>query len=391
MKKTSFLVVLFLFAGTACWPFSEDSSLSPMTLQRDSGSGRIEVTRGDEVIPVSDEIAIEPLDVIVTSKNAEAKLRLEGKRVVEIAPQSQVKIMGESSVDSLRGRLLVNAGDQTTVSFGGVEAASADAVFRIDRGYAFTRSGVYDGEVQLTAPGRPRLTVGSLFQTSVAAGTLQAPVPYQLDPKSEWDQVHLRDVLDLDEEISDLSSGLAKQIGRVRPDVDYFRGLAGGNRVGFVRAYLNRRADDLLVGFTIAQNTPEFSLGRGFKRAFSLFDEGARWSIVAAILEARFGSLVSDLAEAIVDTGIVAASGSGGEADFTLASSAAGEPGTTGTPSGSTEGSGGGEGGGDNDPEPKPKPSPTDDCESYAECQLQDLLPSPSPSPTDLTDGLISG
>ena len=198
MKKLVILTTVVLFAGTACWPFDDDSALSTMTLRRDAGDGRIEVHREGDVIAVKNEVALEPRDVIVTKDDVSAKLQLEKGRVAMIAPNSQNLIVDTSTIETQTGSLLADASAPMTVTFSGAEALLSDALFRVDRALGATRAATYRGQVRVSAPGQ-RVGLQALFQTSVSGSDVESPDPYRLDEKDPWDISYLEDVLALDE------------------------------------------------------------------------------------------------------------------------------------------------------------------------------------------------
>ena len=152
-----------------------------------------------------------------------------------------------------------------------------------------------------------------------------------------------------------------------------------------------RRAADLLTGFLIAQNTPKGSLRAQFQRAFRLFDEGAAWSVVAAIMDARISQLVAELTDVVKVTRIAVKKSGGNEVVFAASgvvdetvTGPGGQPtsGTTSTPA----------------PPPTTKPtpgksptnSPSPECGNTAECAVNEVLgddPSPDPSPSSSAKG----
>lgn len=395
MRRIAIPVLIAVLTAGACWPFSEGGELSPMTLKRTSKEGRIEVTRGNDTFSVRDETPIEPGDVVKTDGAATGLLRLEGERRIAIDVLSQTRIVGEDSVDSQRGSLLVKAEESVMVRFGEAEASATDADFRIDRGYASTRAGTYSGSIALSAPGQTTRDVGTLFQSTVVANNIQERRPYRLDPRDEWDVTQLGDIVALDQELDRLSGALTSSLGKSRPGLRYFTELAGDN-VGFMKPFLSRRPADLLIGFTIAENAPDHSLRKGFLDAFELFDDGAVWGVAAGIMDVKPRPLVADLDEVILGTGIVAG-GTGDTAEFSVAAASESDIGSdSGSTSGpvppiatggstdtaDTDGAGPSDGDGD-EKEPKTEPEP-DDCGNDVECALQDngVTPPPPPQPT---------
>lgn len=394
MKKLALPLVVALLAGTACWPFARDQELSPMSVERASGAGVIEVLRGNEVIPVGqDEVAIRAQDVIRTAGDAEARIRLAGSRESLLGSAGRVVVLGTAALELAAGSLVARAGSPTRLAMGDVALdAGDDAVVRLDRGFASARAGVYRGTATAMAPGEDRLTLARLFQASTTAGDLPpTPSPYRVDPADPYDRIYLEDVIALDERLERLRAGFQSQVGGRRPGLGYFRRLAGGEPVGFLRPYLKERipAADLLIGFTVAR-TAAGDLESQTERAFDLYERGARWGVAAAIMRVPQRPLLAELTRAITATGVVA-QGTGGEPVF-LAEGGGGElggPAPAPGPGGGGNGDGGDDGG--NDPEPRPTASPT--CDNEITCTIEDIIgPQPTPTPTsNIVDELLGG
>lgn len=384
-------LVLVLFVGVAWWRFSDASELAEMTVKRRAGV--VTVLRGGETIEVGDSTSLKPRDVVETDASGEAVVRLEGNRLLTLAPGSKIRIRDARGVESQGGSLLAQTSDLLTVTFGGVRASTPEATFRIDRGVSAARVGSYEGRVTVSAPGEERLVIGRLFQASPSVNFMpQAAVPYDFDVEDAWDRLHLEDVIALQEELDQLSAGLETQIGRERPGLDFFAAFEKGEDVSFMRPYLKRDPINLLVAFTIASHD-DGALGASFRRAFSLYDRGAEWSVAAAIMGVKLEPVLADL-EDIARVAVVAASG--GEDSFTAAAAALADAGQT--PGGP----------GDLEPQPTggpvptgapptqpPTQPPTDDpdppaeCPSWSQCTINDVTeplqpsPTPSPEPTD--------
>ncbi len=400
-------LIACLLGGTACWPFDEDQ-LAEMTLKR--VKGLIQVQRGEEQIEVSSETSLEPGDVVITGRDASAVLRLGGERRVQLASTTRARIIGESAIAGESGKLLADTRESIRVVIGDVEARASKAVFRIDRGLGSTRAGIYEGRVQLSAPGEDGVTVGRLHEASVAAGDLPSlPDPYTLRQDDPWDQLFLGDLLGLDSELSQQAAGFAPQLDAGdKPGLAYFSALAGGADVSFMRPYLRRASPvDLVIGFIVATRAPG-SLRDAFLEALDLFEDGASWAVVAGILNVRPNPLLADLGKVIEGTGAVAEDG--GSAEFSIAAAqdtiGSAPPSDDGGGSGDTgadeppnqdgdgqaappgdEGGGGdpgdgdggdGDGGGGGNEEAQ-------DCQNVADCTIKDLTedePQPEPSPS---------
>ena len=384
------LLALFVMSGVAC--SVGESELEAMTLR--PLAGQVEIHRGNEVINVTADEALEPQDVVVTGKDGLATLQLEEDNTVTMTRNTRLRIRTTSSVEGEEGSLIAQgAGETMKVLFDGVEAKLSDATLRLDRGFGSSRAASYDGTVQLSAPGEADLALRTLYEVDVAAGDLpDAPSPYELDLQDALDQDYLAEVITLTRNLELRANGFSRQLGGARPSLAGFSGLVGKPNVSFVKGYLSRPPADLLVAFTIATNDEKLGLENSFERAFDLRDQGSRWGVAATIMEVEPQALVAQLDRLILGTGVLA-DGTGGSADFTFAS-AAGDavpsgdaPGSDGdTPDtitgdtgnvgsdGNDDGNGSIDGSGD-----------SDDCENTVDCAVQDvedeLPPGPAPDP----------
>lgn len=392
-SKVAVGLVLALFAATAYWPFSDDSALAEMTVQRHDG--RVVILRGAETIEVEDETSLKPRDVVQTQSSGEALVRLEGDRLLTLAANSKIRINDARSVESQSGSILADAGDGIEVEFSSFTASSSSGTIRIDRGMSATRVASYRGAVTVGAPGEERLQVRSLFEAVPSANAVPAaPAPYDIDAGDPWDRQYLEHVVDLQEELDQLAGGLRALSGSQEPGLGYFSTLAGGRDVGFMRPYMKRSAVNLLVGFTIASNDSDRSLAAAFREAFSLYERGAKWGVAAAIMDVKLNAVVADLEDIAT---VAVASSSSGES-FTLASATLSEAGEAPLPP--AEPAPGDpvpptsvptDGGGTQPPKPTDQPPPSE-CPSYAQCTVNEVVSgvspssSPTPKPTDPPD-----
>lgn len=413
MKKISIPLVLCLFAGVACWPFDGEEALAAMTLRK-VNKGRVEIQRGAERIRVEEEdVAVQAGDVVRTFDGALAQVALEGDRVAWVggikqlvagAPSGQMRIVDTMSVENQTGTVMAEADEPMEVSFGDAVATADDSTFRVDRRSGSSRAASYTGTVRLSAPGEANITLDRLLEVPATAGDLRSPQPYSLNPEDPFDVRRLETVIDLEARLGQLSAGFANQLGRQKPDLAYFRALAGGKDVSVMRRYLRKPAIDLVLGFTVADNARGIPFGKAVPRAFRYRDDGGTWGIVAALLDSQPRALVADLQDIIVGSQVVAG-GTGNDASFTVAAGQAAALGTAPPPvsdpgetapepppddGGGGGGDDGGGGGGGDEPE---DPEDPEECTSGPECDVQEVRDRilPSPSPSDLVSGALSG
>ena len=386
MRLRHYLSILLAFAVVA-------GAVGTLYL-RDSGEfgdmevialfGKVEIHRGNSVIDVgTSPEALEPQDVVVTARKSSARLKLEDGRTVSLQDSTRLRIRSTDTVEPQAGSILAVADSAPTeVLFDDVTARFSTAMFRVDRGVGTARAAVLEGRARLESPGEPRVTLTRLMQVEVAAGDLpQNEVPYRTRLADMWDKKYLLDVMLLSQSLDELLDGFVPQLGNSRPGLGYFADLAGTN-VDFMAPYLSRPVNDLLVGFTIAENDPDASLKSSFRQAFAYMDEGASYGVAATLLDVKPQPLVAQLEDMIVGTGAVAADGGAGEATFgeaTLSGPASTESGgdpTLATGSDDTV-SGGFEG--------ETSGGNVDDCSNVVDCGVQDVQdeipPGPGPNP----------
>jgi hypothetical protein len=404
MKNLAILLTVSLIAAAAAYFAFVSGGIDEMTLILESGRATVE--RDGHEIRVEDEQDLDEGDLIRI--DGVARLRLAGDRHAFLEGRSRISVTNDHALDAHAGSVRVQSvhGDVFRVSFGDVEATATDSNFRVDQGVGSTRVGTYLGSVSLSTPGEPDLRVPQYFEAAIAVGDLpDSTRPYRFDLDDVWDSVFLDSVIEVDDELTRTASALSGQlVGGSGPSLGYFNGLAKQD-VDFMRRYLKRATDELLIGFTIADNTRSGSMKRSFTRAFRLRDQGGRWGLIAAILDARTTSVVADLESIVGATGVADGSGeTGEEPEFTLAAGEPSGPGAAGNgdlPSDPTDPPA--EVPGDpTDPKDPKDPPEGDDCASGPECDIQEgvdelnpLDDDPSPSPDGdqppLTDGVLGG
>jgi hypothetical protein len=401
MKKIAIPLVMCVFAAVLFWPFSGESALAAMTLRKEN-SGKVEIVRGSETIPVgSDDVAVQVGDVVRTFKGGLAQVALEGDRLAwvggtgQLMPgtaEAQMRIVDTMSVESDTGTVMAEAQEPMKVHFGNAVASASDAVFRVDRRSGAGRVASYTGNVRLSAPGEPSVNLDRLFEAPLTASDLRGSQPYRLNPQDPFDRQKLEGVISLEGDLGRKSAGFANQLEGRKPSLSYFRALADGRNVDALKKYMNKPTIDLLLGFTVAMNTPRTPFGTAVQDAFEYRDEGGSWGVIAAIMRSNTKLLVADL-EDIIAASQVVAGGTGGDAEFSIAAAQAAESGNPPAPAPNPPPKDGTDpqpppdDGGDEDPPPDQEP---DECTSGPECDAQEIRDRifPSPEPSDVVDTL---
>jgi hypothetical protein len=412
MKRLVIPLTLCLFAGAACWPFDGEEALAAMSLRKEGG-GKVQILRqGEQPIDVSDaDVPVEEGDIVRTFDGARAQVALEGDRVAWVggttpvtkgAPEAQMQIIDTTSVETQTGTVMAEATDPMRIRFGDAVANARNSVFRVDRRAGSARVGAYTGKVHVTAPGEANVDLTRLHEAPAAASDLRPAQPYSLDPADPFDAERLASVIELEAKLGQLSAGFASQLGRQKPDLAYFKALAGGKDVSAVKPYLRRPAIDLLLGVTIALNTKAHPFDEALREAFSSRDDGGSWGVVAAILQSDPKLLLADLGD-IIDASRVVAGGANDQAVFSVAAAQAAESGQVADPvvqsnqTGNNPPPTSGNPGDEDDPQPEEPDQPPEDCSGTADCAREDLekriFPSPEPTPSNeaILDGTFGG
>lgn len=408
MKRLAIPLVMCLLAAAACWPFDGEEELAAMTLRK-AGGGKVQILRASEdAINVgSEDVAVEPNDVIRTFDGGLAQVALEGERLAWISghkqptknvPEGQMQILSTTSVEAETGTVMAEATDPMKVHFGDAVASAGESIFRVDRRAGAARAAAYEGTVRVTAPGETNVVLDRLFEAPATASDLQPAQPYRLDPADPFDRQQLRDVIDLENDLGLISQGLVTQLGRQKPTLGYFKSFAEGKNVNPLRKHFERPAIDLLLGFTIAINAKPLAFGEALDSAFEYRDNGGSWGVVSEIVGSEPKLLLADLNN-IVDASRIVAGGNE-EPVFTAAAAQDASSGNVAPPT---------DGGGGTDPDPGPDPGDQDpggggdpgpdepeepeDCDSVVECEIREALPGgqdpePEPSPSNILDGL---
>lgn len=379
MKKLAFVLAATLTAAALIFiPSWGEGELGQMKVREIDGD--VVIARAGQRIAVEGTASLKPGDeVYVVDETGVAMLRLAGERRADLSPDARVKVLDEESLEVASGSIKAETdGDTMSVTFDEVTVTNSigRASFRVDQGFGYGRAGVYRGGISLAKPGEPSVTVEELFEATTTGGDLPLGTrPYSFREDDPWDQAELAAVITLDQDLERSAASVASQLGNTRPGLDYFRALAKSN-VRFMKPFMQRKVGDLLIAFTVADNSSG-SLAAALRRSFQLHDQGGEWGIVATIMEARPNALLADLGSIVLATGVADGGQQGqGQLDFSLAaaqeagSPTTDQPGGGDTPGGSDPGGGGDPGGGNNGGgQPPEEPQ---DCQNGAECDIQE-------------------
>lgn len=302
LRVAALVMALGLLGGSACVGLAGgDDPLGEMSIEPLGGA--LQVLRDDELLEIADAADLRPGDLIETADGG-ARVRLEGQRNVWIGVDSRVLVVDTSTLEARTGSVLASAAEHTAVRVGGAVASSSNGVFRVDRRVATARAATYRGDMTLAAPGNPRTDVAALYQSSIVAGDIDPPKPYQVAMDDVWDGQWLEDVVALEDELERLSKGFSNQIKKTRVPVAHFRRLID-RPVGFMRPYVRAYAPaDLFVAYAIAERASG-PTARAFRDAFALHEDDGSWGVIAAIMEVEPKPLVAGLEKLFLDTGVV--------------------------------------------------------------------------------------
>lgn len=344
---------------------------------------------GTRIVDRTDKVA--PGDKIVVSDGGIAELTLDGGVGVELSG-ARVTVVDGRTVALDRGKVLVVADGPVAVRSGQVTARSEGGIFRVDGGES-TRVGVYKDRALLepgtsaqakTAAADPvAVTVATYHQVVVPAGAgpgaLPAPRALQIDPGDRWDIRYLKDAIDIDARLANLSRGLEAQLGSGTGLDFYRRVLPSGFQVGLITPLAGDRKTDVLIGSLIAHDAASGNAGgpdeaTAVAGVFGLWREGASWGLVAHQFGVGQSALFSLLLDSVnranlVDQGRGPALGGR-------------RPSPAPSPSRSTPGA---------QPSPQPTPQPS------GSPQPSPGVPTPSPGTdvlkpvTDLLDQVVQG
>lgn len=284
-----------LLAG-ACSSSGGRAPAKPMRLQVIEGTASITDDSGTRRVEKTGSVAVR--DRILLSDGGIAELTLAGGVALELSG-ARVTVDSGRKVTLVRGKVLVMAGGPVAVEAEPVTVRADGGIFRVDRTLS-TRVAVYEDDARIDGPGAV-LPIPTYHESVVAAGVVPASTdPLKIDPSDRWDVRYLKDAIDVDARLANLSRGLEAQLGSGTGLDFYRRVLPEGFQVSLLAPMSGDRKTDVLIGALIAHQ----AAGKGADRAkvvadvFSMWREGASWGLVAH----RFGVAQSVLFSLLLDS-----------------------------------------------------------------------------------------
>jgi hypothetical protein len=291
-----------LLAG-ACSNSQGRDAGQPMRLEIVQGTAHIESGSGTRKVDGSDKVAVG--NRILLSDKGVAELTLADGVVFELSG-ARVTVDSRRQLRLDRGKALAVAAGPVVVKSGPISVLSNAGTFRVDRTLS-TRVAVYDKKVRIDGPGSV-LPVDTYYEAVVPAGILpRSTTPLQIDPSDRWDVRFLKDAIDVDARLANLSRGLEAQLAAGSGPEFYRRVLPTGFQVGLLSPLASSRKTDVLIGSLIA-----YEAGKKGKDAspvldevFGMWHQGASWGLVAHRFDVAQSVLFSLLLDSVNRAGLV--------------------------------------------------------------------------------------
>jgi len=374
---TKRLTALFMIlAAGACsrTPAPEAGELRVIPL-----GGPVSLVEAGETTLLEEATTVDADVSIITQTGGRARVELPGRRSVELAPETELRVDHESS-EVKDGRVLVRTSSPLMLHAGGAQIEASEAVFRVGSGVE---------------------PVTALRQASVLQGG-EVPLGVQaLDVRRNdpWDAELLGQAIDLGLQLQDYERGLSRQLpsgretGRVSqmlesqfPPRAIKSAVASlGSARAVVAAVVAQEAGVLQGG------SPTRILARivGFIQLLqaSWIAVAAEWGLpaAAAALTQNLRDLAGSISELVAPPPAPSLSSSPSSTPGSTPGSGGGGPNGGSDPPG---GGGPGENGGNQDPPPPPppdedepaqqtQPPESQPCADTVECAVEDILDTP--------------
>jgi hypothetical protein len=392
VKRLSLLFLVLAVGACSRTPAPEAGELRVTPL-----GGQVRLIDGDETTTLEEATTIDTGVGILTGEGGRASIELPGGSTMELAPQAEVRLEGDSTqVD--HGSVLVKAPDsEIRLTAGPADIQANDSVFRVNRDFSVVLA-VYSGSAALLGAG---VEVPALREATVVAnGQVQDGFrPYGVDPNDEWDIQLLGPAIDLGYRLLNLEKGLTRQlpqgeekraVSTALVEEEFPRGTieAGIRALG--------SAARVVVAAAIAQQISRADggpLNRVFQEVVNLQALTENWFVIVAqwglqdagtALLKGLGNLSVAIARSVPPLPAPPSSGS--------PASSPGQSITDDRNPGSNDPSGGDSPGGNGNPtagdpppdqvdEVEPEPEADPQCGSTPECALEDVLGDPPPAP----------
>jgi hypothetical protein len=359
--------------------------------------GPVSLVEAGETTLLEEATTVDAGVSIITEAGGRAKVELPGRRSLELAPETELRVDRQSSEVS-EGSVLVRTGSPMMLHAAGSQIEATDATFRIERlASASVRLGTYSGSATVLGSGVPAVT--ALRQVTVLPGGealgLQALDVRRNDP---WDAELLGQAIDLGLRLQDYERGLSRQLpsgretGRVSqmlesrfPPRAIKSAVASLGSARAVVAAVVAQEAGLLEG-----SSPTRILARivGFIQLLqaSWIAVAAEWGLpaAAAALTQNLRDLAGSISELVAPPPAPSLSSSPSSTPGSTPGSGGGGPNGGSDPPG---GGGPGGNGGNQDPPPPPPPDQDDpgedtqpdpqSCADTVECAVEDILEPP--------------
>jgi hypothetical protein len=285
-----------LLAGACTSSGSGKSSAKAMRLELVEGTASIVDGSGSRPVGTSEKVAIR--DRILLGEGAIAALILADGVRLELSG-ARITVDGGRKITLERGKVLVRTDGPVAVEAKPLTVRSDRGTFRVDR-LATTRVAVYEDQARIDGPGA-LLPIPTYQESVVEAGVVPASTgPLKIDPSDRWDLRYLKDAIDIDARLANLSRGLEAQLASGTGLDFYRRVLPSGFQVSLLTAMARDRRTDVLIGSLIAYEAgaKEADRSKVVEGVFSMWRAGASWGLVAH----RFGVAQSRLFSLLLDS-----------------------------------------------------------------------------------------
>jgi hypothetical protein len=308
------------------------AAVTSLTGQRREVSGVVALHRGETV---------EAVDGVMTVELPDGST-VEGRPSFENSEPTQLKIA--QPVELLAGDLLVTASNGADVLADGnrvhlddgIDGASAA---RVSRSLAVDAE-VYRGSATLDSAGQVRpLPALRAIEVAALGRPPSAPSPLRLDDADPWDRRFLGDAIDLGHTLDSYAATYTSTLGtaNARTPGFYLALLPSlANQADFTADLLvsmPHTPGDTVVGSAIAGLSRRTSFAQRWRDVFTFRDAGATWGLVALDQGVATDPLLSEVQNALNNTGFQFAQGAA-PTTGTTAITGGSSPTTTSTTSG---------------------------------------------------------